>query len=217
MVASTSLNVVPEDPTAYKTKEYWEQRYQQESPDTTFDWFKTHEELKPLFQGCIPHKDASILILGCGNSTLGEDMYRDGYKNITNIDYSGTVIENMKKRCEDMPDMKWLEMDIRALEFENESFDIIIDKGTMDALMCDRGDVWDPSEELVAEVKKEVDEVERVLKVGGSFIYITFGQPHFRKRHLVRDCWQVKTQTLGDAFHYFFYSMQKEKPSTPSS
>jgi hypothetical protein len=28
MVASTSLNVVPDDPTAYKTKEYWEERYQ---------------------------------------------------------------------------------------------------------------------------------------------------------------------------------------------
>lgn len=29
MVASTSLNVLPDDPTAYKTQEYWEQRYQQ--------------------------------------------------------------------------------------------------------------------------------------------------------------------------------------------
>lgn len=85
--------------------------------------------------------------------------------------------------------------------------------GTMDALMCDRGDVWDPSEELIAEVKAEVDEVVRVTKVGGVFLYITFGQPHFRKRHLVRDCWQVKVQTLGDAFHYFFYSMRKEKPN----
>jgi hypothetical protein len=27
MVASTSLDVVPEDPTAYKTQEYWEERY----------------------------------------------------------------------------------------------------------------------------------------------------------------------------------------------
>lgn len=27
MVASTSLDVVPEDPTAYKTREYWEERY----------------------------------------------------------------------------------------------------------------------------------------------------------------------------------------------
>ncbi|CAO3645521.1 unnamed protein product [Mucor fragilis] len=148
-------------------------------------------------------------MLGCGNSTLGEDMYNDGYKNIVNIDYSKTVIEHMKERCADKPEMSWLEMDIRDLKFDNESFDAVIDKGTMDALMCDRGDVWDPSEELINDVKGEVDEVERVLKVGGTFLYITFGQPHFRKRHLQRDCWDINTKTMGDAFHYFFYTMVK--------
>lgn len=78
-------------------------------------------------------------------------MYKDGYKNITNIDYSATVIENMKKRCADMPEMKckqggngvyaltWyllmrvlhvgLEMDIRDLKFPDQSFDVVIDKG----------------------------------------------------------------------------------------
>ncbi|KAI8141340.1 S-adenosyl-L-methionine-dependent methyltransferase [Fennellomyces sp. T-0311] len=210
MVASTSLDVVPDDPTAYKTQAYWEERYQNEDAQTTFDWFKTYDELKPLLREQIPNKEASILMLGCGNSTLGEDMYKDGYKNITNIDYSKTVIENMRTRCADMPEMKWLEMDIRDLQFPDESFDVVIDKGTMDALMCDRGDVWDPSEELIAEVKGEVDEVVRVTKVGGVFLYITFGQPHFRKRHLQRDCWDIKVKTMGDAFHYFFYTMRKE-------
>ncbi|CAO3608709.1 unnamed protein product [Cunninghamella blakesleeana] len=211
MVASTSLKVVPDNPTAYKTKAYWEERYKNEDANTTFDWFKTYSELKPLLSQHIKDKNASILMLGCGNSTFGEDMYKDGYKNITNIDYSETVINNMKERCKDMPEMKWIEMDIKDLKFDNESFDVIIDKGTMDALMCDKGDVWDPSEELIQEVKGEVDEVQRVLKVGGVFLYITFGQPHFRKPHLTRDCWEIKTKTLGEAFHYFFYYMVKEK------
>ena len=119
-------------------------------------------------------------------------------------------------------------MDIRDLKFDDQSYDAIIDKGksseeefnreeylfyyvgTMDALMCDRGDVWDPSEELINDVKGEVDEVERVLKVGGTFLYITFGQPHFRKRHLQRDCWDIDIKTMGDAFHYFFYTMIKK-------
>jgi len=100
-------------------------------------------------------------------------------------------------------------MDIRNLDFSDASFDVVIDKGTMDALMCDRGDVWCPSEDLVKTVAEEVDEVVRVLKVGGRFLYITFGQPHFRKRHLERSCWTISTTTLGDAFHYFFYSMEK--------
>lgn len=32
-------------------------------------------------------------------------MYNDGYKNIVNIDYSKTVIEHMKERCADKPEM----------------------------------------------------------------------------------------------------------------
>ncbi|RUO96444.1 hypothetical protein BC936DRAFT_142031 [Jimgerdemannia flammicorona] len=131
-------------------------------------------------------------------------MYDDGYKHITNIDFSTVVIENMRTRCADRSEMKCeyrkmryvlmipsntpgdlclrihlrfcpkgLEMDIRALKFDDLSFDIILDKGTMDALMCDRGDVWSPDEELIRAVKGEVDEVVRVLKLGGKFIYIT--------------------------------------------
>lgn len=41
----------------------------------------------------------------CQILALGEDMYKDGYKNITNIDYSKTVIDNMKERCGDTPGM----------------------------------------------------------------------------------------------------------------
>ncbi|KAI8647427.1 hypothetical protein BD408DRAFT_427814 [Parasitella parasitica] len=210
MVASTSLNVVPEDPTAYKSQEYWEERYKKEDSNTTFDWFKTYADLKPLLNEAIRNKEARILMLGCGNSTLGEDMYDDGYKNITNIDYSKTVIDNMKERCADKPEISWLEMDIRDLKFANESYDVVIDKGTMDALMCDRGDVWDPSEELINDVKGEVDEVERVLKVGGTFLYITFGQPHFRKRHLQRDCWDIDCAFV----HLNFWRNSKLKITT---
>ncbi|KAG0222933.1 hypothetical protein BGW41_005788 [Actinomortierella wolfii] len=158
---------VPDDPTAYKRQEYWDERYTQEE---SFDWFKTYADLQPFITRQIPDKNARILMLGCGNSTLSEDMYDDGYKNIVNIDYSKVVIEKMAAKCADRVGMEWLEMDIRDLKFDNDSFDIVIDKGTMDALMCDRGDVWNPSEELIKTVAMEVDEVVRVLKTGGKFL-----------------------------------------------
>ena len=34
------------------------------------------------------------------------------------------------------------EMDVRHLSFDDESFDVAIDKGTMDAMMTVKGDVW---------------------------------------------------------------------------
>lgn len=33
-------------------------------------------------------------------------------------------------------------MDVRDLEFDDASFDVAIDKGTMDAMMTAKGDVW---------------------------------------------------------------------------
>ena len=53
--------------------------------------------LKLLINKLLP-KTKKIMIAGCGNSTLSEEMYKDGYTNITSIDYSSVVIENMNKR-----------------------------------------------------------------------------------------------------------------------
>jgi len=36
-----------------------------------------------------------ILNVGCGNSKISEEMYNDGYENITNIDISAAVIKHM--------------------------------------------------------------------------------------------------------------------------
>lgn len=38
------------------------------------------------------------------------------------------------------------EMDVRNLSFQADSFDVAIDKGTMDAMMTAKGDVWVCSE-----------------------------------------------------------------------
>ncbi|THG95936.1 hypothetical protein EW026_g5790 [Hermanssonia centrifuga] len=114
-----------------------------EPEDGSFDWFKSYADVAHIIRELIPDKDAKILMLGCGNSTLSEDMYDDGYKHIVNVDYSGILIEKMRKKHEDArPKMTWHEMDVRRLAFETGSFDIAIDKGTMDAMMTAKGDVW---------------------------------------------------------------------------
>lgn len=45
-----------------------------ESEDASFDWFKRYEDVAGLFRDAIPDKNARILMLGCGNSTLSEDV-----------------------------------------------------------------------------------------------------------------------------------------------
>jgi len=90
-------------------------------------------------------------------------------------------------------------MDIRDLKLDNSTFDVAIDKGTMDAMMTAKGDVWDPPQQVVENCTKEVDEAVRVLrKPGGIFIYITFGQPHFRRRYLTRPGTILEIKQLGE-------------------
>jgi len=206
----STLDILPEKNEEYKTKEYWEKRYEKEPETTTFEWFKGWPELKDTLTEYLSKEDI-ILMLGCGNSKLSEDMYDEGYKKIFNIDFSENCIQTMKFRNKDRDYMIWETMDIKDMSFGDSMFNVAIDKGTMDALLCEKGDVWDPEPELMAEIKKYVDEVYRVLKPNGKFIYITFGQPHFRKRHfdLENKNWTLETKTIGDSFHYFVYILTK--------
>ncbi|KAI0079344.1 S-adenosyl-L-methionine-dependent methyltransferase [Panus rudis PR-1116 ss-1] len=205
-------SVLPEKNEQYGTKEYWDQRYSQESEEDSFDWFKSYADIAPIIKELVPNKAARILMLGCGNSKLSEEMYDDGYKNIVNTDYSGVLIEKMRHKHEKLrPEMEWLEMDVRDLRFDSGSFDFAIDKGTMDAMMTSKGDVWDPPEDVIDSCDREVNEVLRVLRTGGIFLYLTFGQPHFRRRYLTKPGTMLEIRQLGEAFHYYLYIVRKQE------
>lgn len=59
------------------------------------------------------------------------------------------------------------------------------------------------------------DEVARVLASKGTFLYVTFRQPHFMKPLLTRErAWTMDVQTLQatkGAFEYFAYIMTRHE------
>ncbi|UZJ52654.1 hypothetical protein CBS101457_001974 [Exobasidium rhododendri] len=197
----------------FQTKEYWDKRYAAEKPEEDYDWFKTYSDLEPMLSELIPDKESKILMLGCGNSTLSIDMFNAGYTRITNLDYSDVLIAKMKDR---FPQMDWRVMDVRelgdrAVELGGRgTWDVVLDKGTMDALMAEKGSVWDPSDTVRENVRREVDGTLELLKAKtGIFIYLTWMQKHFREPYLLRSAWTIETRTLGDMFHYFLYIGRK--------
>ena len=44
-----------------------------------------------------------------------------------------------------------------------------------------------------------------ILRNNSLFLYITFGQPHFRRRYLSRPETTLQIRELGEAFHYYLY------------
>jgi SAM-dependent methyltransferase len=137
--------------TKYSDKEYWDDRYVTDVK--TEEWLEDYNSLKPILSSLMKRKDRLILNLGCGNSTLQEDMYDDGYKRIVNIDISQPVITQMIKRsmfCR--PSLKYYAMDATDIsKFTTGSFDFVIDKSTIDALFCS-----DQAHIVISKVLKEV-------------------------------------------------------------
>ena len=62
-----------------------------------FDWYQVYAGIKDIITQYM-NKTDKILNLGCGNSRLSEEMFEDGYTNITNIDFSDKVISQMSER-----------------------------------------------------------------------------------------------------------------------
>jgi ubiquinone/menaquinone biosynthesis C-methylase UbiE len=203
------MSAIPKDNPVYKDQTYWNDRF---STEDEYDWLikfnNSFGELLISSGNLVPsHK---ILIVGCGNSSLSEGLYQLGFHQITNIDYSSVVIDKMSSKY---PHMKWLTMDMRNLEFPAGSFDVVIDKAAMDALLVTQKDPWHPEDELKTEVGKYLDCVSRVLSPNGMYLQISFGQPHFRKMFLQdsnKYGWEFTYKTFGDGLGYFLYIMHKQ-------
>ena len=133
----------------------------------------------------------SILVLGCGNSRLGEDIlhyYLDLHSmgNINEVsipkviqcDISTYVVDSMTKRYDGYikkDQMSIFQDDATQLTLlEDESMDAVVDKGLIDALFCvDRGD-------MMQQIMKSA---HRTLKVGKVFMFFSFSRPEFLLNH----------------------------------
>jgi hypothetical protein len=92
-------------------------------------------------------------------------------------------------------------MDMLTLEgFSDKSFDAVLDKAAMDALMCDEGSPWDPNPGTIQDATAMCTAVSRVLVDGGVLVMISFAQPHFRTRYLTSS--GVSSEGSGKASAY---------------
>lgn len=90
---------------------------------------------------------------------MSGDMYNAGYRSITNIDYSSVCIGAMSARHGDCPGMTWHEMDVRQLSFHDGSFDVIMEKATLDAITVEEKTPWEVSPQTACFLHKALAEV----------------------------------------------------------
>ena len=160
--------------------------------------------VKPQIKTMIPSNEAlrsfpsreqcRVLILGCGNSTFGQDMLMDGWwGGIVNVDFSQIVIDQMRQKYNDdfyqripqrhrrqpnqaasPPRMEFVCADMtKRLPFDDKSFDLIVCKGSFDAVLCGAGSV--------GSIKHVVRECVRLLTPGHGILFlVTHANPDNR-------------------------------------
>uniref|UniRef100_A0A673N1G4 EEF1A lysine methyltransferase 4 n=1 Tax=Sinocyclocheilus rhinocerous TaxID=307959 RepID=A0A673N1G4_9TELE len=193
------MEYFPDSNAKYKDVNYWNERYRTEE---SFEWFGDFTKFKHLLKQHVGTEE-NILMLGCGNSALSYDMYQAGYTSITNVDYSSVCVESMAERHKDCAQLSWLCMDARRLAFPDGVFDVVLEKGTLDAMLVEESDPWKVSENAARLLHQVLLEVSCVLKPGGRFISVTFYN------------WSIKHYHYGSSFHYFLYVLTKGEELSP--
>jgi ubiquinone/menaquinone biosynthesis C-methylase UbiE len=161
-------NSVPSSPPDYASAAYWDHRYT-DSPNP-FEWYEAWGIIQPAIAEFIQHQKTALNV-GCGTSPMSTEMLAN-FSEVVNIDISPVAIAEMKARFGSIPSIQWLVMDCLDLKFPDGAFDVVLDKGTLDALFC--------GETAGGRIAKTLKEVHRVLRPGGSFIDITYGRPSAR-------------------------------------
>lgn len=163
-VESEFQRIMMLSPDSYSKKEYWEERYKKDQKNhMQFEWYHP-------WAFFIPHISTylkcygNVLNVGAGNSALSFDLLESGVSHVTSLDISEIVIEHMKNVYKSENRLEWVIGDCRQMDFLDNSFDFIIDKGTMDAILC----AYDGGRNA----KSMFQEIYRVLKPGSQFMEI---------------------------------------------
>lgn len=126
------------------THTYWEERYQEEienfrsNGDVGDIWFGEDilERLLYSIDNCpLINKTSYVVDIGCGNGILLVELSKRGFQNLVGIDYSHNAV-TLAKEIAKKEKLKIDYQVFNVLEpgFYEEFFDVVLDKGTYDAI-----------------------------------------------------------------------------------
>lgn len=133
----------------YGDREYWDERYS--TLQGRYEWYSVdmwdlEATLEPIKKAMATlRRRASsqrvrCLELGCGTSSIGPQLASLEGFDVVCVDYSYVVIELMKSKFGETSFLSWVWADATELAalYADSSFDLIIDKGCLDAMCCKR-------------------------------------------------------------------------------
>jgi ubiquinone/menaquinone biosynthesis C-methylase UbiE len=146
-------------------KTHWETVYETKS-DRQVSWYREHlDNSLWLILDTKVGKDAAIIDVGGGSSTLADDLLNHGFADVSVLDISAAALQKSKTRlAEKAAQIEWIEADITQVYLPKHHFDVWHDRAVFHFLTG------------AADRRKYVELVKRSLKVGGHIIVAAFGE-----------------------------------------
>uniref|UniRef100_A0A5K3FGT9 Methyltranfer_dom domain-containing protein n=1 Tax=Mesocestoides corti TaxID=53468 RepID=A0A5K3FGT9_MESCO len=218
-------SILPKDIGDFGCSSYWDKFFTK--LDSPFEWYGDFTTFADIFAENIKRSD-SVLEVGCGNSVLSADIWdKIGCSRFLGIDYSSKAIEHSRKLItSSRPGLRFehvdvfeLDRELSRLEMESNTFNCIIDKGTLDAI--------DNGETKEDRIQCYFNQISSALGLFGRYILITLAQDHiishianyFLKKECpwIVTCIQVtspiKEHPGSFSLPLFAFIMTKMKPS----
>lgn len=148
-----------------RAKTHWEAVYAQRTPDSV-SWFQPHAEhsLELIARAGLT-RDAAIIDVGGGASTLADDLLARGYHDLTVLDLSAAALAAAQVRLgDDARRVSWVEADITAVDLPRQRYDLWHDRAVFHFLTD------------VAQRHAYVERVLQSVKPGGHVIVATFAE-----------------------------------------
>ena len=170
-------------------------------PAETYSWYYGWEVLRKYVPN-IP-KTASILVPGIGNDPILLDLLAAGYHHLTAQDYSEHAMERQRdlllSSYSSHSSVTLSHGDVRQLPDDWSPFDVILEKGLLDAIYLS-GD---------GQVERAVESLSRVLKPGGLMVSVSGVVPEDLRRALFSD-WEWLRDGSADLQAGCFLWRQKD-------
>ncbi|XP_072760078.1 EEF1A lysine methyltransferase 2 [Anoplolepis gracilipes] len=159
------------------TLEYWENAYAQE-----LDNFRDHGDVGEIWFGTVNSRKVvrwitmkldlnkendKIIDVGCGNAMTLVELAKQGFANLTGVDYSQKAVDlaRMVLNNNNLPNVKLEVCDILNNTLSHD-FKVVHDKGTYDAISLN-------PEDPATKRQKYVENIHRILSSKGYLVLIS--------------------------------------------
>jgi 2-polyprenyl-3-methyl-5-hydroxy-6-metoxy-1,4-benzoquinol methylase len=146
------------------TKSHWDKVYRAKQPNEV-SWYRPHLEISlQLIDDAAPNRNAQIIDVGGGESTLVDDLLAREFRNVSVLDVSPAALQVTKDRLgASANQVNWLCGDVTTFGFSRHHFDVWHDRAVFHFLT--------DAKDRVAYVRQ----VAHAVKSGGHVIVATFG------------------------------------------